>query len=709
LTRSSIETLLVVEDDLLDAQLLRGMLGAQDLITEVTHVWNMREAEEYLTVNAVDLILLDLGLPDARGLGAVRRMHAVAPHTPLVVLTGLDDESLAALAMHEGAQDYLVKGEIDARGLVRALRYAVERKLLEEALHVERERAVTLNSLADAVAATDLLGRISFLNAAGERVTGWSQRQALGRPIGDVLRIVDAASREPIANLMQYSDDALARSSNWLLLRQDGAEIPIEESVAAILSEAGQVIGAVMVFRDVSAGRAVATRISHAAEHDFLTGLPNRMLLNDRVTEAILLAARHTKKVGLLFLDLDGFKQINDSLGHPVGDRLLKSVATRLVQCVRASDTVSRQGGDEFVVLLSEMESAEDAAVIANKLLQAVSRVHSIDQQDLHVTTSIGASVYPDDGLDAETLIKNADTAMYQAKEQGRERYQFFTPAMNVRAVEREFIEAGLRLALTRGEFTLEYQPKVDLKTRRIVGAEALIRWVHPIRGRTGPSEFLTVAEDSGLIVPIGRWVLREACREARGWMDAGLTTITVSVNVSAKEFLDKDFLTGLFAALSDEGLPPESLELDLTERALMTDAGAAEGVLAALRARGVRVAVDDFGTGYSSLSHLRRFTVDYLKIDRSFVRQILAAPYEPIVSAIINIGRSLNLRVVAEGVEEREEASFLEAHRCHEAQGPYFSRPLPSPLLSELLLKGLADSGGARRSNRFDGAAKVD
>jgi diguanylate cyclase (GGDEF)-like protein/PAS domain S-box-containing protein len=707
LTGKSIKTLLVVEDDLDDAQLLREMLRLQGPGTEVVHVRSMREAEEYLVRSAVDIILLDLGLPDAQGLGAVRRTHAVAPHTPLVVLTGLDDESLAAHALHEGAQDYLIKGEMDARGFVRALRYAVERKLLEEALLVERERAATLNSIGDAVAATDLLGNISFLNATGEHVTGWSQQSALGRPIGDVVRIVDAVSRQAITNLMQYSDGTLVQSSNWILVRQDGSEIPIEASVAAIRDPAEQAVGAVMVFRDVSAGRAVALQISHLAQHDFLTGLPNRMLLNDRVTEAIGRAARHTKKVGLLFLDLDGFKQINDSLGHPTGDKLLQSVATRLVQCVRASDTVSRQGGDEFVVLLSEMESAEDAAVIANKLLQAVSRAHSIGHQDLHVTTSIGASVYPDDGLDAETLIKNADTAMYQAKEQGRQRYQFFTPAMNVRAVEREFIEAGLRLALTRGEFSLDYQPKVDLRTRQIIGVEALIRWLHPVRGLIGPTEFLSVAEDSGLIVPIGRWVLREACRQARGWIGAGPAAITVSVNVAAKEFLDKDFLTGLFATLGDEGLPPESLELDLTERVLMTDAGAAEGILTALRARGVRVAVDDFGTGQSSLGHLRRFTVDYLKIDRSFVRQILAAPYEPIVSAIINMGRSLNLRVVAEGVEEREEASFLEAHRCHEAQGPYFGRPLPSPLVSELLLKGLADSGVARRSGRSDDAGK--
>lgn len=370
---------------------------------------------------------------------------------------------------------------------------------------------------------------------------------------------------------------------------------------------------------------------------------------------------------------------------------MLQSIATRLVHCVRESDTVSRQGGDEFVVLLSEVQRSEDAAVIARKMLHAISQTHSVDQHDLHVTISIGVSVYPDDGLDAETLITNADTAMYQAKELGRERYQFFTPAMTVRAVERQFIEEGLRQALVRDEFALVYQPRVDLKTRRIAAAEALIRWNHPVRGVILPAKFIPVAEDCGLIVPIGRWVLREACRQARRWKDAGLPAITMAVNVSAMEFLDENFLKGVFAVLDNAGLEPGLLELELTESVLMRDAAATEAILTALRARGVQLAVDDFGTGYSSLSYLRKFTVDSLKIDQSFVRQIIAAPAEPIVSAVINLGRSLNLRVVAEGVEEREEAECLEAQHCDEAQGYYFSRPLLPTQFGDLLVTGLA------------------
>ena len=342
----------------------------------------------------------------------------------------------------------------------------------------------------------------------------------------------------------------------------------------------------------------MALQMTHSAEHDFLTGLPNRMLLNDRVGQAIALARRQEKQVAVLFLDLDGFKHINDSLGHPIGDKLLQSIAKRLVDCVRGSDTVSRQGGDEFVVLLSEVEHAEDAAVTANRMLQAVAEAHSIDQHDLHVTTSIGVSVYPDDGADAETLIKNADTAMYQAKENGRQSYQFFKPAMNVRAVERQSIEEGLRRALERQEFMLHYQPKIDLRTGAISGAEALIRWTHPARGPISPAQFIPVAEDCGLIVPIGNWVLREACRQARAWADAGLPPTTMAVNISAMEFRDENFLEGVFAILEETGLDPGSLELELTESVLMKRAESTATILKALRERGVRVAVDDFGTG---------------------------------------------------------------------------------------------------------------
>jgi diguanylate cyclase (GGDEF)-like protein/PAS domain S-box-containing protein len=697
MSKKSIKILLLVEDNPGDARLLREMFDEEGSHnTELTHVECVSEAEKHLADGAFDIIVLDLGLPDAKGLGAVRRTHAAAPRVPLVVLTGLDDESLAAQALQEGAQDYLIKGQIDARGLLRALRYAIERKTMEEALFVEKERAqVTLNSIGDAVVCTDISGNITFLNLVAQKMTGWSLQEATSRPMAEVLQILDASSRETTPNPM---DMAVGRNrtvhlpANCILIRRDGFEIPIEDCVSPIHDRDGNATGAVIVFRDVSAARAMALQMTHSAQHDFLTGLPNRMLFNDRVSQAIALAARHLKKVAVLFLDLDGFKHINDSLGHPIGDKLLQSIARRLVDCVRGSDTVSRQGGDEFVVLLSEMEEPDDAAITARRMLKAVAEAHPIEQHDLHVTTSIGVSVFPDDGLDAETLTKNADTAMYQAKENGRQSYQFFKPAMNVRAVERQSIEESLRRALERQEFALHYQPKINLKTGEISGAEALIRWTHPTRGPVPPGQFIPVAEDCGLILPIGNWVLREACKQARGWVDAGLPLGTMAVNISAMEFRDENFFEGVMAILQDTGFDPRSLELELTESVLMKRAESTESILRKLRARGVQLAVDDFGTGYSSLSYLRKFPIDALKIDQSFVRQITTAPDETtIVTAVISMGRSLKLRVIAEGVETLKELEFLQAHQCDEAQGYYFSRPVLPEQFAKLLETGIS------------------
>ena len=701
MSQTPLNVLLLVEDNPGDARLLREMLRDPSVIpTELTHVESMSAAEEHILERTYDIILLDLGLPDAQGMSALRRARAAAPRVPVVVLTGLDDEAIAAQALQEGAQDYLIKGQIEARGLLRSLRYAVERKALEEALFVEKERAeVTLNCIGDAVVCTNFSGNITFLNLVAEKMTGWPRQEAAGRPMAEVFHIVDATNRTIIANPMEIAvgrNRTVHLPANCILVRRDGFEIPIEDSVAPIHDREGHATGAVIVFRDVSAARAMALQMTYSAQHDFLTGLPNRMLLNDRVGQAIAFAPRHNRKVAVLFLDLDGFKHINDSLGHPIGDKLLQSVTKRLVDCVRASDTVSRQGGDEFVVLLSELEYPESAAVTARRMLQSVAEPHSIDQHELHITTSIGVSVYPDDGLDAETLIKNADTAMYQAKENGRQSYKFFKSAMNVRAVERQSIEESLRRALERQEFSLHYQPKINLRTGEISGAEALLRWTHPTRGPVSPAQFIPVAEDCGLILPIGKWVLREACAQARAWLDAGLPLGTIAVNISGMEFRDDNFLDRVFAILSETGLDPKSLELELTESVLMRRAESAASVLQSLRASGVQLAIDDFGTGYSSLSYLRRFPIDALKIDQSFVRQITTVPAETtIVTAVISMGRSLKLRVVAEGVETREELAFLQAQQCDEAQGYYFGRPTVPEEFARLLKTGIPDLVG--------------
>jgi diguanylate cyclase (GGDEF)-like protein/PAS domain S-box-containing protein len=696
-----VRTVLLVEDNPGDARLLREMFNEQlTSDTTLSEVGCMRDAEKFLSEHAVDIVLLDLGLPDARGLETVRRAREAAPHVALVVLTGLDDELLAAQSLQEGAQDYLVKGQHESygssRGLLRALRYAVERKALEEALFAEKERAqITLNSIGDAVICTDIGGNVTFLNVVAERLTIWTRQAAVGQQLAEVFPVMDAAYRNDATDLLPAPTAPGAAADgapNRILVRGNGSVVQIEECVAPIHDRKGRGIGTVIVFRDVSAARAMARQMSHLAQHDFLTGLPNRMLLNDRIDQAIALTARRNGKVAVLFLDLDGFKYINDSLGHPIGDKLLQSIAERLVGCVRSSDTVSRQGGDEFVILLSEVEYVEDVAISARRVLKAVAEAHSIGQHDLHVTTSIGVSVYPDDGGDAETLIKNADTAMYQAKENGRQGYQFFRPVMNVRAVERQSVEECLRRALKRQEFTLEYQPKIDLATGRITGAEALLRWIHPTKGSISPTRFIPVAEDCGIILPIGAWVLREACTQARSWLDKKLPFAAIAVNVSAIEFRDDNFLPGLFDILGDTGLDPRYLELELTESVLMKRVGATASVLQALRDRGVSVAIDDFGTGYSSLSYLRKFPVDALKIDQSFIRQIRTGGDDAtIVTAVIGMAHSLGLRVIAEGVETLEELEFLRSRQCDEAQGFYFSRPVSAEQFSELLRAGVA------------------
>ncbi len=688
--------LLLVEDNSVDAALLGAVLDSDfshDI--ELTHVGSMSEAKKYLAEHSVDIILVDLGLPDAQGPEVVRQIHAASPRIPVVVLTALDDELLAAKCLQEGAQEHLIKGQVDTRGLLRALRYATERKVMEMALFAEKERAqVTLNCIGDAVACMDVSGNITFLNGVAEAMVGWSSKDASDRPMAGIFQILEGSNSKVAPFQMEMAvrqKRTVHLPQNSILIRRDGFEIPIEGSVAPIHDREGQTTGVVVVFRDVSAARAMAKQIAHAAEHDFLTGLSNRMFLNDRAKQAIALATRQQKKVAQLFHDLDGFKYINDSFGHNVGDKLLQSVAKRLLDCVRLSDTVSRQGGDEFIVLLSEVETPEDAANAARRMLNAVAKAHYIDQHELHVSTSIGVSIYPDDGLDTETLMKNADTAMYQAKHSGCQSYRFFEAAMNRKAVERHAIEESLLRALERQELVLHYQPKINLSTGEISGAEALVRWAHPERGTVCPAQFLPVAEDCGLMLPIGKWVLHEACRQARAWMDAGLPMTTMAVNVSAVEFWHQNFLRDVFAILSETGLDPGFLELELTESVLMNRAKSTAPILQTLRESGVKVSIDDFGTGYSSVSYLRKFPIHALKIDQSFVQQITAGDDAAIVSAVISMARSLDLRVIAEGVQTLEELAFLQVQRCSEAQGAYFSWPVLPQRFAELLQTGIS------------------
>lgn len=658
---------------------------------DVEWLETLSDGLERLATIRVSAVVLDLRLPDCPGILGLERLLRAAPAIPVLVVGADDNDELARDVIRAGARDYLLTHCLDGYWLPRAVHHAIERALLEDASFTETERVeVTLNSIGYALLSTDVSGHVTHINSVAEDLTGWRRAEAIGRPLEEILQIVDhAAGKLTISHAggVNLDNQTPHLASTCTLIRRDGSESAIEHSATPMYDRLGLVTGAAIVLRDVSAARATSLRMSHLATHDALTNLPNRVLLSDRLARALALGRRHRRKVAVLFLDIDRFKHFNDSLGHLLGDELLQTVARQLAMCVRSSDTVSRYGGDEFVVVLAELEHAVDAAIGAQKIVAALARTHKLPGHELHITISMGISVCPEDGEDADTLLRHADMALRHAKNQGRNGYEFFEPGLNVRAVERQAIETGLHAALENREFELFYQPKISLETSAIVGAEALIRWWHPDRGLVDPAQFVPIAEDCGLIKPIGRWVVHEACRQAQAWQDAGLAPIPIAVNISALEFRSKDFLKGIVDVLKETGLDPRYLEIELTESMLMAHVEATTSVLNALKSLGVQLTIDDFGTGWSSLSYLRNFPIDALKVDKSFVHEIgSGSSGASIVSAVINMARSLKLRVTAEGVETRDQLTFLQNEGCPEAQGYCFSRPLVAQQFTKLL-----------------------
>ena len=639
----------------------------------------------------ISAVIMDLALPGGEGIEMVGRLLQAAPRIPILVIADSQDEGVAQLAVRHGAQDYVLKQRLDGYSLHKALQTMVDRGITTESPAAREELAeILLSSIGDAVLSVGTDGAVTYLNPVAESITGWRGDEALARPLDEVLNILDGSTRTPVVSPLisaMKQNQALGLTPNCVLVRRDGSEAGIEDTAAPTRDRNGKVTGAVMVFRDVTKARALALRTSYLAHHDALSGLANRALLHDRLSHAIAAANRHLGKLAVLFVDVDHFKQINDSLGHSVGDRLLQAVAQRLLTCVRDSDTAGRFGGDEFVVVLSEISHGEAAAISADKLLAALSQPYNIDAHSLHISVSIGIATFPDDGLDAETLLKNADVAMYHAKEAGRNKQLFYSKHMRRRLGDRQALEGDLRRALAQNEFLLHYQPKVDLRTGHITGVESLVRWRHPAHGLVPAAPFIRVAEQCGLIVPIGKWVLGEACRQARAWLDAGLPAIQISVNTSAVELSKEGFVENVRTTLLAMDLKPCNLELELTETYLAQEPETVAAVLRELTTLGVSLAFDDFGTGYASLTCLRRLPVDALKIDQSFVRNVASdADDAGIVSAMIAMGRSLRLRVVAEGVETRAQLEFLIAHGCPEGQGYYFSRPVAADEFAVLL-----------------------
>jgi diguanylate cyclase (GGDEF)-like protein/PAS domain S-box-containing protein len=567
---------------------------------------------------------------------------------------------------------------------------------LDEALkniRAEKEKAqVTLQSIGDAVITTDADMLIEYLNPIAETLTGWTTAEAKGMHMDAVFKIYNENSRHPAANPIAecLEKNGIVEMENHTILvrRTDNEEFHIEDSAAPIRHADGSILGAVMVFHDVTDRKTAQKRLQHIAYHDTMTGLPNRALFRKKLSKAMTDARFLDRYAAVLFLDLDRFKTINDSLGHGIGDELLIMVAKRLEQCIRDSDVICRMGGDEFTAVLSSISSPENAATVAEKIIESISKPFTVQGHQLRISASIGITIYPDDGEDLDGLLKNADTAMYYAKEQGRNNYQYYNATMSAVADNQLYIGNALHCALENNEFFLEYQPKLDLQKNMIVGGEALLRWQSPEFGRVMPAEFIPILEESGAIIPVGNWVLKTAVSQAKQWLDAGYG-IVVSVNVSARQFRHDGLVQQIDTLLKSVSLPPALLQLEITESLLMDDADRGELIMRELRNIGVKVSLDDFGTGYSSLSYLRRFPINELKIDRSFVVDMEAnETAEKIIKTVIELGQALGMKVTAEGVETEKQRQYLRRIGCNEIQGYLLSRPLQIDAFEALMLK---------------------
>ncbi len=530
--------------------------------------------------------------------------------------------------------------------------------------------------------------RYVLWNRFMENMTGMEAKEVIGKAAPDLFPHV---REQHVDELLRraLSGETVSAPDIHYVVPATGREGWVSAVYRPHADANGKIVGVIGLIRDITERKTAEQQIEYQAYHDALTGLANRRLFQEHLSLALALAQRRHACVAVLFLDLDHFKLINDSLGHTVGDALLKQVGKRLRAAVREGDTVARVGGDEFTIVLQEIARPDDAASVAKKVLRSITDPIDVNGHKLYVTTSIGVTVYPQDGEDAETLLKNADAAMYRAKGEGRNTYQMSTADLSRTTQERMLLESGLHQAMETGEFVLHYQPQVDLETMQLVGMEALLRWNHPERGLIGPTEFIAVAEERGMILVIGDWVLREACREAKRFHDRGLKHLRFSVNISARQFRDESLLYSIESALTESGLDPRALELEITESVAMEDVQLTMSTLAELRKSGVTIAIDDFGTGHSSLSYLKRFPIDALKIDKSFVAD-LPDGFEDaaIVASVIQLANGLGIRVIAEGVETVEQIEFLRDHGCREVQGFYFSYAVPAEEIVKLLEK---------------------
>lgn len=688
--------ILLVDDMPSNIRILRE--AVKDL-GEIFYATTGNAALEIARTRQPDVILLDIEMPGMDGYAICKAIKAdpLISDTAIIFVTAHEQEIHELQALRYGGVDFIHKPlNIPITRARVETQLALQRKtrllqLTQQDLLDEKERLrITLNSIGDAVIATDKQGNITFINPIAETLTGWTSAEAIGQAIETVMPLRDGNTSNELQNPIRLAlkeERIVGMAFDCVLFNRHQVSLPVEDSAAPIRNHEGAITGAIIVFHDMSEARAMAIKMTHLAQHDALTNLPNRILLRDRTEQMLKKAERYNTQVGMLLLDIDHFKIINDTYSHLLGDRLLQEIARSLTSILRSSDTLCRQGGDEFIVLLADFDNSVQVADFAARLLALFNQPWPIDNIELKLSASIGISIYPDDSKNMDELYRHADAAMYMAKKQGRNRYLFYSNEIENRLRTHMALEAHLRNALTNNVFEVFYQPKVDARTNQIIGAEALVRWRN--NGElVFPDVFIPLAEETGLIIPLGKLILQKACTQAKIWADQGLH-LQVAINVSAVQF-NNEFVQTVAETLKLTGANPQQIELEITESLLVSDDNAS-AIMRQLQQLGVRIALDDFGTGYSSLSYLKRFPLDVLKIDQSFVRNMLDDEVDiSIVKAIVQMAAGLKLRLVAEGVETRAHVDVLLGLGCHIMQGYYYSRPVPLQEINTLLKEGL-------------------
>ena len=693
-------SILIIEDDAGFADLMADTLEGEGFRSFCAT--SGKQALDWLAAASKNpcLIMLDYTLPDMTGATFIEQMRDMGCVIPFVMVTGRDDSSLAVKMMKTGACDYMLKDTFFLDRLptvvTRVLQESETRERLESAKQSLRQSESRL-ARAQKIAR---LGSWEWGIKTGELYWSDELYRIFGLTPGDpekihmkwVFALINPVDLPTFKKaVFQSAKNGLPFNIIHRINSRTEGEIVVNSQAEVENGEDGQPLIISGTTQDITARIKAEGEIQHLINYDTLTGLPNRNLLHDRLKLSIAQGIREQHMVGVLVLDLDRFKGINDTLGHMAGDQLLMTMSKRLSAIIRESDTLARLGGDEFVIILNNVGSEEAIIAVSNKILTLVSEPIYIDGHEIYITGSIGISVYPMNGEDGQTLLKHADLAMYQAKELDRNNFQFFSRGMNVKVLERMKLENSMRKALERKEFFLVYQPQVDVRSGRIVGMEALLRWNHPDMGLLAPDRFIYLAEETGLIIPIGEWVLQTACRQNKAWQDEGLPPVKIAVNLSGKQFDQQTLDEAIAAILMETGLDPKWLEIEITESAVMKNAEISIGILRKLKEMGITLAIDDFGTGYSSLSYLKHFPISRLKIDRSFVRDIITNPDDAaIAEIIIAMAQTLKLDVIAEGVETRAQMEFLSFNNCVEMQGYLFSRPVMAEQFAQFLRVGL-------------------